>query len=257
MTPIPVTIVTGAGEEGLAQAATALSRVAVVLHDPRAASEATPMIGCACCRVQGSLAITLLSMLRGVARGEIAAFDHALVCAPAGDAAQVLLELVGSPALGAAYRVSSLVTLGEGDDVAIADHVFAERLPADGHWLVPRPVAPAHERPAAIRARSDDALEAFSLGWDSPTTLDALCNWLHALASANGERLLRVRGHANTDRGTFALGGVRHVVAAPAAIPQATGDSRLAFFTRGLEPNDLLPPWPARAGRESPCTRAS
>jgi G3E family GTPase len=249
--PVPVTVVTGAGDGFFAKASPALATTAFVLNDaalPGDTEQAGP--GCVCCRVRGGLTVTLLELLRKRSRGETPPFDRVLVAGNAGEGAQVLLELASSPALTAAFRIDALAASERNDDAAIADHVIGRLPDADARWLLPRALPAALSSPAAIRALADEAVEAFVLGWDEPQPLAAVGDWLHALAESRGERVLRLHGRMVTDEGkVMALNGVRHVVAPPAQLQEALAATRVRFVTRGLEPGDVLPPWNAGAAR--------
>jgi G3E family GTPase len=249
---VPVTVVTGASQGFLAAASATLARTAVVLHDAAdGAGASQPAIGCTCCRVSGGLTVTLLDLLRKASRSEVPVFDRVLVSAPAGEGAQVLQEIAASLALGVAFRLEALVTTGAGEDAGIADRIVAGcDANLDPAWIAPMALPDSLGAPGTIRASNDEAIEAFVLGWDPPQALAAVGDWLDAIAGSRGERLLRVHGRsAMDDASVYALNAVRHVVAPPAAIESGDRTSRVRFVTRGLEPNDVLPPWPAGASR--------
>lgn len=250
-TLVPVTVVTGAEDGFFARAAPALASTAFVLNGAATAEDAAQAsLGCSCCRVRGGLTVTLLELLRKRSRGETPDFDRVLVAGGAGEGAQVLQELAGSPALAVAFRIDALAASERNDDAALADHVIGKATAVEeGRWLLARTLPSALASPSAIRALDDFAIESFTLGWDEPQALAAVGDWLHELVDARGERLLRVHGHVVTENGdAHALQALRHAVAPPAAIGKAES-SRVRFVTRGLEPGDLLPAWSAGAAR--------
>lgn len=128
-----------------------------------------------------------------------------------------------------------------------AERSRAPRGTADASWLAAPRAAPARAVPAsAVHAAHDQSVESFVLRWDAPQPLAAVGDWLHALAGALGARLLRVKGivaAAEVDV-PVAVHAVQHLVSAPDFLHGAPGVSRVVFITLGLEPGDVLPPWP-------------
>lgn len=133
----------------------------------------------------------------------------------------------------------------------LAERGRAPRGEADPAWLAaPRLPRARAVPPAALRALHDEAVSSFVLHWNAPQPLAALGEWLHRLAEAFGPRLLRVKGivQAAETPQALVLHVVQHQVSPPEYLPTQAGESRVVFITRGLEPGDVLPPWPARAG---------
>lgn len=260
---VPVTVLTGADDAFLADAAPALACAAVVFHeDDGDDGEAGPAVGCVCCRVRGGLTITLLDLLRRASRGEATSFERVVVLAAPGDAKAVLREFAVSPALVATFRLEALVAVVDDaatlrEDALIADRVMVSGCdaPAGSRWLLPVEwQAATRVPPGSIRAAHDDSLERFALAWDEPQALPHIGEWLHQLAHAHGQRILRASGvvAAQDDARAVALHALGHVVAPPSFLDRSTGQSRVAFTVRGLEPGDLLPPWPVAAERSAP-----
>ncbi|MGE0875568.1 MAG: GTP-binding protein [Burkholderiales bacterium] len=131
---------------------------------------------------------------------------------------------------------------------AHAERARVARGTADAAWLAAPRVTPGRPVPAgALRAAHDEAIESFVLSWDAPQPLAAIGDWLHALAGTHGARLLRVKGivmAAEADS-PVAVHAVQHLVSPPEFLGGAASASRVVFITRGLEPGDVLPPWPA------------
>jgi G3E family GTPase len=256
MKPVPVTVLTGANEDFLATAAPALARAAVVFHDATAGDAGQIAVGCVCCSVRGGLTVTLLDLLRRASRGEVPAFERVVVSAAPGEAVAVLQEFAASPALAIAFRFDALVAVvddaaEERTDALLADRVLmlGRDVPIEESWLAPAPRAGVRVAPSAIRAAGDDVLQNFVLAWDAAQPLAQLGDWLHTLAAMHGPRILRARGVAAVEgepRGV-ALHVLGHVVASPAFLEAGAVESRLAFTVRGLEPGDVLPPWPVAA----------
>jgi G3E family GTPase len=118
---------------------------------------------------------------------------------------------------------------------------------AEPSWFVAPQAAVARVLPASgIRAAHDDAIECFVLRWETPQPLAAMGEWLHALAAGHGARLLRVKGivAAAEVQSRVALHVVQHLVSRPDFVHGEPGANRVVFITVGLEPGDLLPPWP-------------
>jgi len=260
MAAVPVTVLTGADEAFLASAAPALARSAVVVYDAAGGGDAQgPAVGCVCCRVSGGLTVTLLDLLRRASRGEVPSFERVLVAATPLEAVPVLQEFALSPALAVAFRLEALVavvgsTVDEREDALIADRVMVagRSAPVGEGWLArAEPPAGSRVAPAAIRAAHDDALERFALVWDEPQPLADIGDWLHQLAASHGPRILRAKGvvAAEGEPRAVVLHALGHVVASPAYLEQGAAGSRVDFVARGLEPGDVLPPWPAAAER--------
>jgi G3E family GTPase len=128
-----------------------------------------------------------------------------------------------------------------------AERVRAPRGRADASWLAAPRVVAARAVPAgALHAAHDQSVESFVLRWDAPQPLAALGAWLYALSGALGARLLRVKGIVAAAESTVpvAVHAVQHLVSAPEFLSGAPGASRVVFITLGLEPGDVLPPWP-------------
>lgn len=155
-----------------------------------------------------------------------------------------------------------LVTKWESADPAAVDALVARlqalnpfadivQAPARrGHrdWFDAAPLRATRVVPSyALRASHDDAVDAFVLAWDALPALAAIGGWLDGLAQTLGARLLRVKGivAAEAVDRAIAVHAVQHLVGAPdrlRELPPAT--SRVVFIVRGLEPQDVLPPWP-------------
>ncbi len=140
-----------------------------------------------------------------------------------------------------------------------AVQVRAPRGEAEAAWFTP--AFPGRERlvPAdARRAVHDDAVESFVLEWDAPQPMAALGAWLHELAERHGARLLRVKGIVAVEEHAqaVAIHCVQHLVGPPEILPRAAAGSRVVFITRGLEPGDVQPSWPA-AARAAPAQSPS
>lgn len=128
-----------------------------------------------------------------------------------------------------------------------AERARALRGCAEPSWFAAPEAAVARVLPASsVRAAHDDAIESFVLRWEAPQPLAAMGEWLHALAAGQGARLLRVKGivAAAEVQSRVALHAVQHLVSRPDFIRGEPGASRVVFITVGLEPGDVLPPWP-------------
>jgi len=260
---VPVTVLTGADDAFLADAAPALARFALVRHEDAADDgEDGPAVGCVCCRLRGGLTLSLLELLRRASRGEAPAFARVVILAAPGDAAAVLREFAVSPALVTAFRVDALVAVMDNAATRREDALIADRVMVAGHdaprgdaWLLrAERSAATRVAPASVRAADDDSLERFALAWDEPQALPQIGDWLHQVAQVHGERLLRATGvvAAQDAARAVALHVLGHIVAPPSYLDHGTRESRVAFTVRGLEPGDLLPPWPVAVERSVP-----
>lgn len=119
---IPVTLLAGAPGAGkttlldTAMRSGALSRAAVVVHDPGQQAPASAILesasGCICCTVPDDLAVALLRLGRSAARGEIPSFTRVVIEAAGGaDPVPLLQVFANSPLLAVGFRLEALVTV--------------------------------------------------------------------------------------------------------------------------------------------------
>ena len=129
-----------------------------------------------------------------------------------------------------------------------ADVVHAQAGSGDAAWFDAAPLRATRAVPAyALTAIHDDAVGSFVLAWSARPALPAIGAWLDGLAQGLGARLLRVKGIVGAEAldAAIAIHAVQHLVGAPDRLPQAPpATSRVVFIVRGLEPGDVLPPWP-------------
>ena len=156
--------------------------------------------------------------------------------------------------LVAAHRVQALdARLAEVN--AHAERARALRGIAEPSWFAAPEAAVARTVPAGtVRAAHDDAIESFVLRWEAPQPLAAMGEWLHGLAAGQGARLLRVKGivAAAEVEVPVAVHAVQHQVSTPEFLQGAPAASRVVFITLGLEPGDVLPPWPVAVETAAP-----
>ena len=250
-TRLPITVISAADEATLRRFRSNIQHAAWVLHDPTLLEANFAATACACCRAGASMTASFLDLFRKRTQAEVPPFERIIVTAAAGQAGDALIELNRSAAANAACRVTAVTTWAEGEDAWIADHWMGgvsagvESLELNGrHWS--ESLGPAE----ALRARDDQSIEDFVLGWPHAQALEAIGAWLHTLTDSLGARLLRVHGEAHTPHGVYAIEARSHALAPPAPIdfPRAPG-TRLRFVTLGLEPADLSPGWPVSAAR--------
>ena len=100
--------------------------------------------------------------------------------------------------------------------------------------------------PKTLRTQHDDQTRSFVLAWETPSSMTTMGDWLHAITTQHGARLLRVKGIVAVAEIPFAvaLHAIQHLVGAPDVLqcPPPTR-SRVVMIVRGLEPEDVLPPW--------------
>lgn len=123
----------------------------------------------------------------------------------------------------------------------------AARSEAQPDWFGPASPVPGRTIPAAaLRAAHDEAIVSFALHWDAPQPLASIGDWLQGLADNHAARLLRAKGIVAAEgiAEAVVLHVVQHLVAPPDFTGVPAGPSRVVFVTRGLEPGDVLPPWP-------------
>lgn len=103
----------------------------------------------------------------------------------------------------------------------------------------------------------DAGIESFCVVRNAPLRWDDAARWLDGLASASGDRLLRVKGLLNVEgaEGPLLVQGAQHLIHPPVWLdswPDADRRSRLVFITRGLGQPEieaaLRPTAPAVAG---------
>jgi G3E family GTPase len=137
-----------------------------------------------------------------------------------------------------------------------AEVVHARARSGDPAWFNAVPLrATRAVPPYALTALHDDAVESFVLAWSVRPALPAIGAWLDGLAQALGARLLRVKGIVAAEGvdAAIAIHAVQHLVGAPDRLPQAPpATSRVVFIVRGLEPGDVLPPWPCAVETPAP-----
>jgi len=256
---LPITVISGADEATLWRLRSNTQHAAWVMHDPALLEANFAATACACCRAGASMTASLLDLFRKRTQAEVPPFERIIVTAAAGQAGDALIELNRSAAANAACRVAAVTTWAEGEDAWIADHWMdglsagSESLELDGRkWA--ESLGPA----AALRARDDQSIEDFVLGWPHAQALDAIGEWLQTITDSLGGRLLRIHGEAHTPHGVYAIEARSHALAAPAPVEFGpTPGTRLRFVTMGLEPQDILPGWPVAAARAvHPDTRA-
>jgi G3E family GTPase len=129
-----------------------------------------------------------------------------------------------------------------------AEHHRAEKNTANPAWFEAASVPTGHTvPPEALHASHDESIESFVLRWQDPQPLAALGDWLLGLGDSFGARLLRVKGIVAVQESSqrVALHAVQHLVSPPEFLPGQAAESRVVFITRGLEPGDVRPPWPA------------
>jgi G3E family GTPase len=117
----------------------------------------------------------------------------------------------------------------------------------DATWF--EPAAPQVGRvvpSGALRAAHDEAVSAFILEWTRPEPMVVIGRWLHELADGCGARLLRVKGIVaiEEDARSLVLHLVQHRVGRPEYLERPCPTSQVVLITRGLEPGDVMPPWP-------------
>ncbi len=128
-----------------------------------------------------------------------------------------------------------------------APQALADRGVIDQAWF--EPAAPRVGRVVptrALRAAHDDAVSAFILEWTSAEPMAVIGRWLHELADGCGARLLRVKGIVaiEGDARSLVLHLVQHRVGRPEYLDRPCTTSQVVLITRGLEPGDVMPPWP-------------
>jgi G3E family GTPase len=145
--------------------------------------------------------------------------------------------------------------LADADERAALDALLLEvnpraarRLGADGANLLagaavgsPRPDPDARAR---YRPVHDDAVRAHVVRLRAPVDGHVLADWLEALVSSHGHRLLRIKGLVRLagEARPLVVHAVQHLVSPPrllGAWPGDDHDTRLVFIARGLEPLDL------------------
>ncbi len=97
-----------------------------------------------------------------------------------------------------------------------------------------------HDHGALDVNRHDARIRAHCLILDDPLDWEPFSLWLGSLASAHGERLLRVKAILNIrgEPGPVAVHGVQHMFHPPARLPAWPDDdrrSKLVFITRDIE----------------------
>lgn len=130
-----------------------------------------------------------------------------------------------------------------------AERIHAARGAAQARWLSrPRSSAP-RKNSQVLRAKHDDSIESFVLRWERAQPMAAMGEWLHRLAEAYAPRLLRVKGIVAVEDAAqpVAVHVVQGMVSPPELVGGEPGASEVVFITRGLEPGDVWPPWPAVA----------